>query len=164
MFLEIMMEVLHEATVRLPSKVGSAATVVGGLIIGQAAVQARLVSGIVVIVTAISAVGSFTLPGQEVGQVWRAIKWLLIFAAMTFGVYGIFASSFILFAWLTSQDSFGTPYLTPLAPFIPGDLARDSLLRLPWGRLRKRGATYRPQDSERTGRPQADKYKDGGER
>lgn len=163
-FLEVMMEILHEATVRLPTKVGSAATVVGGLIIGQAAVEARLLSGIVVIAVAISAVGSFTLPGQEIGQCWRATKWVLIAAATVFGVYGVYAASFILFSWLASQDSFGTPYLAPLAPLIPGDLARDSLLRRSWSMLRRRPETTRPRDTDRTGRPQNAKYLDGGER
>ena len=163
-FLEIMMEVLHEATIRLPSKIGSAATVVGGLIIGQAAVQARLLSGIVVIVAAISAIGSFTLPSQEMGQAWRVTKWALILAASTFGVYGIFVTSFMLFSWLASQDSFGTPYLAPVAPLIPGDLARDSLLRKPWGLVRRRAQSLRPKDPDRTSRSQDLKYRDGGER
>lgn len=163
-FLEVMMEVLHEATVRLPTKIGSAATVVGGLIIGQAAVEARLVSGIVVIVAAISAIGSFTIPGQEMGQVWRVTKWLLIAAATAFGVYGVFGASFVLFSWLASQDSFGTPYLAPLAPLIRDDLAGDSLLRVPWGLFRRREKRYRPKDQNRTSEPQVKKYLDGGER
>lgn len=163
-FLEIMMEVLHEATIRLPSKVGSAATVVGGLIIGQAAVEARLVSGIVVIVAAISALGSFTLPGQEIGQVWRVTKWVLILASTLFGVYGVFAVSFMLFSWLASQDSFGTPYLAPLAPLIPGDLARDSVVRQGLESISRRGWTFKPKDPDRTSQPQLTKYKDGGER
>jgi hypothetical protein len=163
-FLEVMMEILHEATVRLPTKVGSAATVVGGLIIGQAAVEARLVSGIVVIVAAISAIGSFTIPGQEMGQVWRATKWVLIVAATAFGVYGVFGASWVLFSWLASQDSFGTPYMAPLAPLIPKDLAGDSFVRAPWGTLRWREKTLRTKNKARTSAPQARKYRDGGER
>ncbi|MDF2629844.1 MAG: gerBA 4 [Symbiobacteriaceae bacterium] len=164
LFLEVMMEVLHEATVRLPTKVGSAATVVGGLIIGQAAVEARLVSGIVVIVVAISALGSFTIPGQEMGQVWRATKWVLILAATTLGVYGVFGASFVLFSWLASQDSFGTPYLAPIAPLIPRDLLVDSVLRQHWSLFSRRERTYRTKDDDRTGEPQLKKYLDGGER
>ncbi|HWI62770.1 MAG TPA: spore germination protein [Symbiobacteriaceae bacterium] len=163
-FLEGMMEVLHEATVRLPSKVGSAATVVGGLIIGQAAVEARLLSANVVIVAAISAIGSFTLPSQEMGQVWRATKWLLIIAASLFGVYGAFAGAYLLFSWLASQDSFGTPYLAPVAPLNFGDLLRESILRRHWGSLRKRPHFNRPQDPDRTPQRQNTKYWDGGER
>lgn len=163
-FLETMMEVLHEATVRLPSKVGSAATVVGGLIIGQAAVEARLISGMAVIVVAIAAIGSFTVPVQEMGQVWRATKWLLIAAATVLGVYGVFAASFMIFSWLVSQDSFGTPYMTPLAPMVLSDLKRDSLLRQSWGLIRKRPGTNRPKDSDRAPQPQTVKYQDGGER
>lgn len=163
-FLAIMMELIFEATVRLPAKIGSAATVVGGLIIGQAAVQARIISSGVIIVVAISAIGSFTLPGQEMGQVWRAIKWLLIVAASTFGVYGLFALAFVLLSWLAAQDSFGTPFLAPLAPMIPGDLLQDFAYRKPWDAWRRRPATYRPQDPDRTGAAQARKFRDGGER
>lgn len=163
-FLETMMEILHEATIRLPAKVGSAATVVGGLIIGQAAVEARLISGMAVIVVAIAAIGSFTVPVQEMGQVWRVTKWAFIAAATVMGVYGVFAAAFIMFSWVASQDSFGTPYMIPLAPLVWGDLKRDSLSRLSWSLVRKRPATNRTKDSDRTSQPQNRKYQDGGER
>ena len=163
-FLELMMELVQEATIRLPAKVGSAATVVGGLIVGQAAVEARLLSGVVVVVAAISAIGSFTMPGSEMGQIWRIVKWGLILAAIFLGVYGVFAAGFILFAWLTSQDSFGTPYLAPVAPAIPGDLKRDGLMRRGWDRVVKRGRAYRPTDTNRADMPQSNRYRDGGER
>jgi hypothetical protein len=151
LFLETMMEMIHEATIRLPSKIGSAATVVGGLIVGQAAVQAGLLSGVVVIVVAISAISSFTLPNQELAQIWRAVKWGLIAAASIFGLYGMFAAALVLISWLNSQDSFGVPYLSPVAPLIPADLQRDSIVRRPWDLLRRRSLTYRPLDPDRSG-------------
>lgn len=163
-FLEMMSEMIHEATVRLPAKIGSAATVVGGLIIGEAAARAGLISNIVIIVVAISAIGSFTLPGQEFAQGWRATKWVLIAAASLFGVYGIFAGAFVLLSWLASRDSFGTPYLAPLAPFIPGDLKRDFVYRMPWSAVRRRPTTYGAIDPDRTPVPQSKKYRDSGER
>lgn len=163
-FLEAMNEMIFEATVRLPAKIGSAATVVGGLIIGQAAARAGLVSNIVIIVVAISAIGSFTLPSPEFGQAWRTTKWILMMAGALFGVYGIYLAAFCLLSWLAAQDSFGTPYLTPLAPLIPADLKRDALYRKPWGEVRRRPATYRARDRDRTGAPQNRKYRDGGER
>lgn len=123
-----------------------------------------LISNIVIIVVAMSAIGSFTYPAQEAGQLWRAVKWLLILAASLFGVYGVFAAAFVLLAWLAAQDAFGTPYLAPLAPFIPSDLMRDFIYRKPWSDIRRRPATYRPRDPDRTGAPQGVKYRDGGER
>nr|PZN37617.1 MAG: hypothetical protein DIU70_12325 [Bacillota bacterium] len=163
-FLEVVMEMIYEATIRLPAKVSATATVVGGVIVGQAAVQARFISGTALVVAAISAIGSFTLPGPEIGQTWRATKWVLMVAASFFGVYGLFAAGFALTVWLASQDSFGTPYLAPLAPFIFQDLKRDSLWRKPLGEMKGRPRTYRAQDPDRTGRRQNRKYQDQGER
>ena len=163
-FLEAIMEMLYEATVRLPSKVGSAATVVGGLIIGQAAVQARVISAAAIIVAALAAIGSFTYPGQEIAQVWRAAKWLLLIVTSFFGVYGLFAAAVALFSYLAAQDSFGTPYLAPLVPLILPDLLRDSLYRKPWDQVRRRPRTYGALDPDRTSEPQSRKYQDGGER
>lgn len=162
-FLEVMSEMIFEGTVRLPSKIASAATVVGGLIIGQAAVQARVISGLVIIVVAISSIGSFTLPGPESGQIWRVTRWLLILGASLFGIYGIFTAAFCLVCYLASQDSFGVPYLAPVAPLIPQDLREDYPFRAPWGKLWRRPATYRSQDPDRAPRPQNRKYRDGGE-
>lgn len=163
-FLETMMEMILESTIRLPTKIGSAATIVGGLIIGQAAVQAKLISALVVIVAAISAISSLTFPGQELGQVWRVTKWVMVGAASVFGLYGLFGAFFCLVSWLAAQDSFGTPYLAPLAPFIPQDLAQNALYRRPWGLVRSRSRTLRPLDPTPTSAPQDKKYRDRGER
>lgn len=162
-FLEMANEIIFEATVRLPSKIGSAATIVGGLIIGQAAVQAHLVSGSVVIITAISLLGSLTLP-SETGQIWRSMKWGLIIVASLFGTYGMFAAIMILFSFMVSRDSFGTPYMSPLAPFIPQDLFGFVFFRKPLGNARKRPVMYQVKDQDLTSEKQKNKYMDKGER
>ncbi|BDG59826.1 spore germination protein [Caldinitratiruptor microaerophilus] len=151
-FLEFTMEMIHESLIRLPEKVGSAATIVGGLIIGQAAVQARLISSVVVIVVASSAIGSFTFPNAEMGLSWRLVKWLNIGAAALFGLHGLFIASLCLLAYLNSIDSFGAPYLAPISPHLPRDAARDTLHRMHWGRLRWRGSVFRPTDPDRAPR------------
>lgn len=147
--LELMMEMIHESTVRLPSRVGSAATIVGGLIVGTAAVQARILSSLVVIITAAAAIGTFTFPSQDMSRAWRAVKWLVILAAGMFGVYGIFVATVCLVLFINSLDVFGLPYLAPLAPPLWRDLARDFALRLPWSAANRRPDTFSPPDPTR---------------
>lgn len=148
-FLEIMMEMIHEATLRLPSKVGSAATVVGGLIIGQAAVQARLISSVVIIVVAVATIGSFTFPDIEIARVWRAVKWVVVISAILFGLYGVFISTVCMVLYLNSLTSFGVPYLAPIAPPLWRDLLRDFLTRIPWPLNNRRPDTYPALDPTR---------------
>lgn len=148
-FLELMMEMIHEATLRLPARVGSAATIVGGLIVGQAAVQARLLSSVVIIVVAMGAIGSFTFADQEMARVWRGVKWVVILFAMTFGLYGVFIATVLLLLYLNSLSSAGVPYLAPMAPVLWRDLARDFIQRRPWASMHRRSDTFRPRDPTR---------------
>lgn len=150
LFLAAMLEMIHEATARLPTRIGSAATIVGGLIIGEAAVRAKLISSVVIIVVAAATIGSYTLPNYEMSQAWRTINWLMITAAALFGIYGLFIASFCLLIYLSSLDSFGVPYLAPVAPPINRDLAADLLVRLPWPRTRRRPTVFRPTDPDRS--------------
>lgn len=146
--LEVMMELLQEATVRLPSKIGSTATVVGGLIIGQAAAQARLVSNIMVVIVAMTAIASFAFPIYEHGVAWRIVKWVNVAAAATFGLIGLYISMTFIFFYLNSLESFGVPYLAPLSPLVPQDLISGILIRAPFWARPRRPKTLRPRERE----------------
>lgn len=131
-FLEIMMELIQEATIRLPSKIGAAATVVGGLIIGDAVSRARIVSNPVIVIAAMAAIGSFAFPNREIAAAWRMTKIALLAGAALLGLLGVFLAFFVVVVYLNSLESFGVPYLEPLAPLKWRDLVRDGLTRPPW--------------------------------
>lgn len=133
-FLEVMMELIQEATIRLPSKVGAAATVVGGLIIGDAVSRARIVSNAVIVIAAMAAIGSFAFPNREIAIAWRLTKWVLLAGASVLGLLGVFLAFFVVVVYLNSLESFGVPYLEPLAPLRWRELFRDGLTRPPWWR------------------------------
>ncbi|TFE30660.1 spore germination protein [Cohnella luojiensis] len=105
-----MIEALIEASIRLPRIVGSTATTVGGLILGQAAQQAGLVSTIMIIVTSVVAISNFVIPNVSFSQSVRLMKYLFIVIAMIYGVSGVAVLFFALIVYLCNLRSFGEPY------------------------------------------------------
>ncbi|WP_026702747.1 spore germination protein [Salibacterium aidingense] len=131
--MEITFEILREAGIRMPQAVGQTVSIVGALVIGQAAVQAGIVSPAMVIIVAITAIASFTTPSYSMAIAARLIRFGLMIVAASFGFYGLILSFIVIIAHLCSLRSFGIPYMAPLAPFIPADFG-DSVIRLPrWG-------------------------------
>ncbi|WP_082235384.1 spore germination protein [Halobacillus massiliensis] len=131
--MELAFEVLREAGVRLPRPVGSAVSIVGALVLGDAAVQAGLVSPAMVIVVAITAISSFVIPSYNMAISVRMLRFLLMLLAAVFGLYGIILGLIALVLHLTSLNSFGIPYLSPFAPLVVKD-QKDVLVRFPhWG-------------------------------
>ncbi|RKP54203.1 spore germination protein [Cohnella endophytica] len=106
-----MIEALIEASIRLPKSVGSAATTVGGLILGQAAQQAGLVSSIMIIVTSVVAISNYVIPNHTFSQAIRLMKYWFILISMIYGVSGIAVLFFALIVYLCHLRSFGEPYL-----------------------------------------------------
>lgn len=121
-------DILREAGVRLPKPVGSAVSIVGALVLGQSAVSAGLISPIMVIVVAITAIASFVIPAQtDSGAILRYIYLALAGLA---GGFGILMGMLVTLLHLSSLRSFGTPYLFPVAPLSLPDL-RDTFVRMP---------------------------------
>jgi len=137
LIMEVAFEILREAGLRMPRAVGSAISIVGALVIGQAAVQAGIVSPAMVIIVAITAIANFATPSFAVAVAARIIRFLFMMAAATFGFYGIILGIFILAIHLTSLRSFGVPYFAPLAPTVLSGLG-DTVVRLPLWSLKKR--------------------------
>ncbi|MFD2171288.1 spore germination protein [Tumebacillus lipolyticus] len=131
LIMEVTFEALREAGVRLPKPIGQAVSIVGALVIGQAAVQAGIVSAPMVIVVSITGIASFTIPGFNLAIAIRMLRFPMIVLAGTFGLYGITLGLLAILIHTTSLRSFGVPYLTPLAPLMISNL-RDVLLRAPW--------------------------------
>lgn len=113
LLMELLFELLREAGIRLPGQMGNTIGVVGGLIVGQAAVEASLVSTIVVIVVALTAIASFAIPNEEFSSTFRLIKFGMIFLGAIWGLYGIMLGILILQIHLASLESFGIPYMLP---------------------------------------------------
>ncbi|MGO4185705.1 spore germination protein [Paenibacillus sp. MCAF9] len=106
-----MIETLIEASIRLPRYIGSTATTVGGLILGQAAQQAGLVSSIMIIVTSVVAISNFVIPVNSLSFAVRFLKYPLIGIAIFFGITGVAVGLFIYITYLCSLRSFGKPYM-----------------------------------------------------
>ncbi len=128
--METSFEILREAGVRMPRAIGQAVSIVGALVLGQAAVQAGIISSAMVIVVAITGIASFVTPTFNMAISVRLLRFLIMFFAASFGFYGIAIITIIITAHLCSLRSFGVPYMAPLAPFIPAD-QKDAVLRLP---------------------------------
>lgn len=137
LLMEITFEILREAGIRLPKAIGSAVSIVGALVIGQAAVQASIVSPAMVIIVSITAIASFATPSFDMAISARLLRFLFMVGAATFGFYGIILILLMMVVHLCSLRSFGVPYMAPFAPFIPVDNG-DTFVRLPWWSLRQR--------------------------
>ncbi|MCR8660164.1 spore germination protein [Paenibacillus endoradicis] len=111
-----LMELLREAGIRLPSTVGQTLTVVGGLIIGDAAIRAGLVSPIIIVVTAITVVASATLVNQSISSTVVMIRFFAFLFGTFLGIYGFILSIILFCLYLSTIRSFGVPYLAPLSP------------------------------------------------
>lgn len=113
----VMMEFLVEASLRLPSAIGQAGTTVGGIILGQAATQANLVSNVMIIIVAAVAISNFVIPTQSLNLTVRVSKYILLFLASVAGLAGLFAGLLGLMYYLFSLHSFGKPFLNPVGSF-----------------------------------------------
>lgn len=128
--MEITFEVLREAGIRMPRAIGPAISIVGALVLGQAAVQAGFVSAAMVIVVSITAIASFCIPNTSMADSLRIIRFMFMIFAAFIGLYGIFIGLIGLVLHLCSLKSFGVPYMAPLAPVFPGKNT-DSVIRAP---------------------------------
>ena len=131
--MEFAFELLREAGIRIPGPMGSTIGIVGGLIIGQAAVSAGIVSPVIVVIVAFTALSSFAIPNDEFSSAFRILKYFLIVLAYFLGFFGIVLGLMIIGIHLATLRSFGLPYLMPIAA---GDINhrrnfRDMLLRFP---------------------------------
>lgn len=113
LLMELLFELLREAGIRLPGQMGNTIGVVGGLIVGQSAVEASLVSTIVVIVVALGAISSFAIPNEDFASTFRLLKFAMIFLGAVLGLYGIVLGILVILIHLAKLESFGIPYMMP---------------------------------------------------
>lgn len=138
--MEIAFELLREAGIRLPSPISSTIGIVGGIIIGSAAVEAGIVSPLVVIISAVSAVCTFVIPNVALVSALRLCKYFVMILATVFGLFGVWSAVTIILIHLSKLNSFGIPFLYP---FCSGEANgendwEDSVVRLPLRKIKSK--------------------------
>ena len=134
LIMEVLFEVLREAGIRLPVAVGPAISIVGALVLGEAAIRAGVVSPAVVIVVAMTAIANFSNPVFSMAIVLRILRFAFTILAVVFGLFGVQFGMLLLIVHLCSLRSLGIPYMSPLAPNIPSDMKDNFLLAPIWAR------------------------------
>ncbi|MDF2838663.1 MAG: Spore germination protein GerKA [Evtepia sp.] len=131
-------EIVQEAGLRLPPAIGTTVSILGGLVVGTAAVEAKIVSPAVLITVAVAGIAGFTLPSQEVSSALRLWRFGLVIAASLAGLFGVVAATVVLIYHVAALESFGVPFITPFAA-VGGDQI-DGVLRRPlvWVKFRER--------------------------
>ncbi|MCC3357012.1 spore germination protein [Bacillus sp. REN16] len=158
LIMEIALEMLREAGIRLPAKIGQTVGIVGGIVIGQAAVQAGIVSNIMVIVVALTAVASFIIPNYQMGASIRLIRFPMMITASLFGFVGLSVGFMTLVAHLIELKSLGISYASPISPLRIQDW-KDLFIRFPHWSIFRRPLSSMPIQLKRAGtsRPKGDK-------
>lgn len=137
LLMELAFELLKEAGIRIPGPSNNTIGIVGGLIVGQSAVSAGLVSPIIVVIVALTALASFAIPSEEMAGAFNFIKYLQILFAHFFGIFGIIAGWLFIIVHLLSLNSFGFPYLMPSVSREIYTNTRDGFIRAPFALLKK---------------------------
>lgn len=133
LIMEVTFEVMREAGQRIPTVIGPTISIVGAIVIGDAAVQAGIVSAPMVIIVALTGISSFVVPHFSLTLTVRFLRFMLLFTSAIFGLLGLIVGIFFVYIHLLSLDSFGTPYLSPFIPFKTKRM-KDAAGRLPWTR------------------------------
>lgn len=132
--MEFVFEGLQEAGIRMPSQLGGIVSIVGALVIGEAAVRADLISAPIIVVVALTGIASYIVPRYSFGVPFRVLRFGLIVISGAFGVYGLAIGLIAILIHLVTLESFGVPYFAPVAPLVFRQL-RDVVVRTPrWGR------------------------------
>lgn len=147
-FMELALALLIEAITKLPKPVGSTIGIVGGLIMGQSAVSAGLISPIMVIVVGITATTTFLIPNYYLTSAFACFRVLFTILSAILGLYGIMVGVILLLIHLTRIESFGIPYLSPAVNLVTRDM-KDLYVRLPFIKFKQRPEFMKPQDKIR---------------
>ncbi|WP_138495610.1 spore germination protein [Paenibacillus pinistramenti] len=137
LLMELIFEGLREAGIRLPQQVGPAVSIAGALVIGQAVVEAGIVSSSMVIIVSLTGIASFAFPMYNMGTSFRMLRFPLLFISGFIGFYGIMLFMILLTVHLATLKPFGIPYLAPASPLEASNL-KDILIRAPKWKMNKR--------------------------
>ena len=146
-FLEVIImlvafEILLEAGARMPKTAGQTVSIVGALIVGEAAVNAKFVSPAVVVIVAIAAICGFVIPNQDLANTIRINRLLLVICASIAGFFGLSIALITLFYYMCSIESFGVPYLKPFASNNGKSIFSDTVFREPINKIKNKMARW----------------------
>jgi len=144
LILEILMEILREGGLRLPSKIAQTLSIVGGIIIGNAAVQSNMVSPTTLLVIGITVIASFAVPTIDMSLSTRLLRFPMLFLANNMGIMGIATGYTFLIIHLSSLENFGVPYMA----FNKDDL-KDSFIRAPLWKMNARPSIISDRNKKR---------------
>ena len=147
LFMLSIFEILIEAGIRMPRAIGQAISIVGALVLGDAVVNAGLISSPMIVVSAITAISSFLIPDMR--SVLPFLRFFVLIAANILGIMGILLVVFFIFTYLSSIRSFGASYLAPYAPFYGSDM-KDAAIRAPVWMMFKRPKSIIPDNADKS--------------
>lgn len=146
LFISLLFQVLYEVSLRLPSYLGLATSVVGALILGDTGVKAGLISPPAVIVVAIAKIALYTIPEQS-SQI-TVLQYVFLLVGASLGLLGMIGGMIYFLAYANSIENFGAPYLAPFSPFILSD-NKDALLKVPLEQMRLRPKSFKNENKIR---------------
>lgn len=146
-FLLISFEILLESSLRLPKNIGQAVSIVGALVVGEAAVSAKFLSPAIVVIIAITAITGFAVPSQDLSYALRLYRFILVFLSSLLGLIGMTFGVIFLLYHLASMETFGVPYMIPFVASEGRDL-EDSILRVPLPNLKYRPFMLKTRDKK----------------
>lgn len=139
LIMDFSFEMIREAGIRMPGPIGSTLGIVGGLILGQAAVSAKIVSPIMIIIIALTGIGSFAITDYSLGWSYRILRIAFVFLASLCGFYGVAIGIFLYAVFLGGQTSFGVPFLAPLAKGKRGSIGKSVFMSPIWKQEKRPG-------------------------
>ena len=142
----IIFDILREANLRMPSAVGISLSLVGAIVLGDAAVQAGLLGAPAVMIGALSGIGLFTLPDNTL--ILSLLRLLVTFIGGVMGLLGVILSTLMLMIYLASMQDYKTPFLAPFTPDIPED-RQDAIVQIPVPKMKKRPRSIPNSDEDR---------------
>lgn len=131
LFLLVAFEILIESSMRLPQVIGQTSSIVGGLIVGQAAVEAKIVSPATVIIIAICIISGFVIPNRDLSNAFRLYRFAIFIMAGLSGLFGLSLGCMLLLYHLCSIKTFGIPYMIPYSSNDSKNLFSDTIVRPP---------------------------------
>ncbi len=152
LLMELAFELIKEAGIRVPGPIGSTLGIVGGLIVGQAAVDANIVSPIMIIIVAVTGISAFTIPSYSLSFSFRFSRFLYIFGAAVAGLAGVTAVFFVNTLAAAGTKSFGVPFLSPMCPRESKSAAELIFGRPIWKRGEVREEYLKPRDIQKKGK------------
>ncbi|WP_052085663.1 spore germination protein [Clostridium sp. HMP27] len=148
LMMEIVVEVLREGGLRLPTPVGQTLSIIGGIILGQSATAAGIVSPTTLVVIAITVICTFVIPNYDMVLSIRLLRFAMLISTALLGILGLLIGIQLIVVRLMKMDSYGVPYLSPIAPLRFSGL-KDTLIRTKIENLNTRAAGFKLNENKK---------------